>query len=491
MNFYNELSYTGQIWTRDSFDNILTLNQKVSSIYEKYKFFNLNFYKELQSNNIISFDVFYDSIFLQTKTGYIFEKYTSNDDTISPYNKINNFNSNKVNNLDYWFDEKNKIVYIFEFTFPETPNIPINPYTNLATIQYAFTFRQFDTKTGEFKNLLKDNIRFYISDYIDFDNTNGITEDPKLTYNSDTELFNASFIIKNTSNSVGLISMNFDKKEIKEVNVYIPFGKVKPYGFIPTPTPTPTTTPPSTPVQTPTPTPTPSRIPPFFVCGYDVNTTSGFNGFKTMMEFDVLTPINGTFSYSCSNLNGMTVVPGESGTTIVLNSEYIIKQSCGNDGSPYVADDSFIFFNNVIKKNFKISYDFYLTDYSDIENCRSGGKHLVVLAKTQNSVTGNKSFQFGSWSSDFSNTVPRISIDPLYDSTCYIEDPLNAWSSIPQSKQTWRRRTFIKNGNTLSLQETGFSAITITRPFISATQGYVGLRIGPSVRIKNVIIEDL
>jgi hypothetical protein len=71
----------------------------------------------------------------------------------------------------------------------------------------------------------------------------------------ESEYFTSSF----EYNEFGLISINFNEKDIKEINTFIPFGNVKPLTYTPpsTPTPTPTVTP--TPV---TPTPTPTHLPP-------------------------------------------------------------------------------------------------------------------------------------------------------------------------------------------------------------------------------------
>ena len=280
MDFYRQINEFGNGWMRDSFDNIITLNEKLSAIYKKYENVNLPFYNELISNNIKGFDIFYDTFFIKTNIGYVFEKYKFENNEIKPFNKLNYFNVNNVNNLDYWFDEIEKIVYIFDFVLTPPKVAIVEIVDGLATIQFSFIFKSFDTKDAVYKNLISETIKFVVSDFEGLDTTNGIVEDPKITYNRDTKLFNASFLVKNELDSIGIISMNFNKTEIKEINAYIPFGKPLDYDYRPTPTPTPTPTvtptitrtPSHTPTQTPsqsrgitptpTHTPTPSTTPP-------------------------------------------------------------------------------------------------------------------------------------------------------------------------------------------------------------------------------------
>jgi hypothetical protein len=252
MDFYNETNFIGELWSRDADNNIFSVNQSLSSIFRKYKDSNVTFYNELTSNNIKKFDLFYDSFFIQTQTGYIFEKYVTDNNNIEPFDKINNFSSNKTDyNVDYWFDEINKNVYLFEFF----PTSYIEPRQNLNAIQFSFIFKCFDTKTNIIKDLLKENVIFWIENPENL-NSNGVLEHPKLTYNNDTNTFNVSFIVKNDISKTGMVSMNFKEKQIIKIDTFIPYGTVKPY-IEPSPTPQATNIPPSqTPSITPTLTPT-------------------------------------------------------------------------------------------------------------------------------------------------------------------------------------------------------------------------------------------
>jgi hypothetical protein len=224
-------SYLGQMWMRDSNDNVYPLNEALSAVFLKYKKQKNTFYNELTSNRIKNFETFYDSFFIQTKSGYVFEKYTSQESFITPYNKIDNFNSNKTNNnIDYWFDETSGIVYFFEFV--DSGFTP--PLLDYSMVQYAFNFKSFDTKNNIISNHLNNKIYFWLYQPINLFMTNGYTGDPKLSYNPETKTFNVSFTIKNDlQTSLGIISMNFKKDEILEINTWIPFGDVMPLGYEP------------------------------------------------------------------------------------------------------------------------------------------------------------------------------------------------------------------------------------------------------------------
>jgi len=291
MDFYREKELEGQLWIRNTNDQVQPANVVLSAIYLKYKIPTPSFYEDLISNNIVKFDVFYDTFFIQTSGGYFFEKYTVQNSEIIPYNKINNFNGLQTkNNIDYWFSENKKIVYTVEFIRPSLDFI--EPTEDGAILQFGFNFKSFNLETSETKILLNELTTIELISAVDLMESNGIKEDPKLTYNAYTNNFNLSFLIRNDVKKFGIVSINFNEFETKEINLYIPYGIVKNSTNtyikpIPTATPntsqtptptntptqtqtptqtnTPTRTPTPTRTQTPTPTPTPTPAPPSMV----------------------------------------------------------------------------------------------------------------------------------------------------------------------------------------------------------------------------------
>jgi hypothetical protein len=261
MNFYRERELEGQLWVRDVNDQIQPANIVLSAFYLKYQIPNQSFYNDLMLNSIIKFDIFYDTFFIQTSGGYIFEKYVTQNSQIIPYNKINNFNGLQTNNnIDYWFSETKKIVYTIEFIKPILNFI--EPTEDGAILQFGINFKAFNLQTGETKILLNELTTIELTSAVDLMESNGIKEDPKLTFNSYTNNFNLSFLIRNDVKKFGIVSINFNEFETKEINLYIPYGIVKnaTNTYIkPAPTATPNSSQTPTPTNTPTQTQTPTQ----------------------------------------------------------------------------------------------------------------------------------------------------------------------------------------------------------------------------------------
>jgi hypothetical protein len=232
MNFYEEKKYTGEVWVRNTNDLVYPLPTALSAIFLKYKLINADFYNELQLNKINAFEIFYDTLFIQTQTGYILEKYTYDGSGFLPSNQINNFNAFKKGlAMDYWFDEVDKKIYTFEVL--SSYSIENSGFINVLNI--PFEFKSFNLKNGESDIILSLNqqLSFTTIDVPSLDEngsfistffTNNFLSDPKLTYNIDTNVFNASFVIKDFFSNFGLLSMNFNKKEVLEFNGMLPFG---------------------------------------------------------------------------------------------------------------------------------------------------------------------------------------------------------------------------------------------------------------------------
>ena len=205
---------------RDLKNNVDSISNMLSSIILKYKNINYNFYYYLNSNEITRFDLFYDTFFIETPSGYIFEKFYIESESIFPFNKINLFNERKTTAVDYWYSENKNKIYFTEIDF-----IPSNN-TDENYIDFILYFKNFDCTTGLGNNLLTNEIRIFF-DTIDNWNRSKVTfENPKLTYNLDTKKFNVSFILRNSAKTLSLISINILNKnnpEIIEINSFIPF----------------------------------------------------------------------------------------------------------------------------------------------------------------------------------------------------------------------------------------------------------------------------
>jgi hypothetical protein len=214
MSIYYNKQIPGELWLRDLDNNVTAGNKVLSSIFLKYKNINETFYSELTSNKINKFDVIFDTIFIETNSGFIFEKFYIDGGAIVPFNQINFFNFRKNTTVDYWYSEtKNKVFYT-EIAYVIDPNKqPIDQY-----ISFTLVFNSFDCTTGLSTPLLFKNIKIAYKSIENWDDNNFLLENPKITYNSDTKTFNISFILRNSINTFGLISINILDKDIPEMS---------------------------------------------------------------------------------------------------------------------------------------------------------------------------------------------------------------------------------------------------------------------------------
>lgn len=217
MSDFIEKFESGEMWLRYPSGVIYPAPSALSSLYLKYSPIDSDFYAELKQNEILRFDNFYDTIFIETKSGHIFDQLTFEDNAFVPTNLDNRFKDTKENYvaLDYWLDEKNKKIYT-----------SINQYnvSSLSSVQIGIMMEQFDI----IRNLF--NLKLFYEIKLDFGaniyTKTPILEPPKLTYNIDTRRFNISFIIRGPNKEMGLISSNVAKYEyldVEEVNCFLPF----------------------------------------------------------------------------------------------------------------------------------------------------------------------------------------------------------------------------------------------------------------------------
>jgi hypothetical protein len=186
------------------------------SATDQYKF-----YQDFKSNNIVKFDVFYDSFYIQTSSGYVFEKVVFDNYELYPYTEFNYFNSNNSTYVDYWFDENEKNVYICDFIDSK--------YNTISSINLNLIFNKFNISNGSTTNVLDVTAKIILLSAKNVYYYKTTREDPKLTYNSDTNTFNVSFLLKNDINQFGIVSINLKKGkniQIDRINANIPFATV-------------------------------------------------------------------------------------------------------------------------------------------------------------------------------------------------------------------------------------------------------------------------
>jgi len=224
-NIYYNRQVPGELWLRDLQDNIFSSTEILSSVYEKYSGLNSTFFSELTSNDICRFDIFYDSMLLETNSGYIFEKFYTENNQLKPYTQLNLFNSTKTTRMDYWFDERKNKIYIAELYWAFNLDIPEKCF------DFILIFKSFNRETGQIKNEIIDIIRLSYTESINWNEFNLIftMENPKITYNFDTKKFNVSFVLRNSVNEMGIVSINIDDKDspkVLSVDGFLPYFNI-------------------------------------------------------------------------------------------------------------------------------------------------------------------------------------------------------------------------------------------------------------------------
>jgi hypothetical protein len=248
----------GELWLRSPNGDKQLASMLLNNIYAKYETLNPSvtsnlygvvygndqaiydtFYGELTSNQITRFDSFYDSIFIETKSGCIFEKIYTEDNLIKPFTVSDNFTAKHNvhpgflsydSYVDYWFDESNnRVFYVYLSNLKENKDFP-------DRFAFAVIVNIFDCNTGLIRTVMLWKVVLNLIAKDGWDPFNFIIEPPKLTFNSTTRTFNVSFLLKNENKQFGLISVNFKQSdtlqnglyEIKEVNGHLPFFTIDP-----------------------------------------------------------------------------------------------------------------------------------------------------------------------------------------------------------------------------------------------------------------------
>jgi hypothetical protein len=217
VSVYNDQINIGELWTRKTNGLVETSLDSLSAIFSKYQGVDSLFYNDLITNNIKNFDVFYDSIFIETENGYIIEKfYVDNDYNLYPYNTNSFFTKKQNQNTKYWFDENRSKIYFVDIYFDEQQ-------TN--TIEFDLKLKEFDCKTGFLYLKMHEKFYFTFEYILEWGGVMPIFEPPVISYNNFTKKFNISFIIRNNQLNMGLFSIMIEEDknfEIDRVDFHVP-----------------------------------------------------------------------------------------------------------------------------------------------------------------------------------------------------------------------------------------------------------------------------
>jgi hypothetical protein len=220
MNKLIENQTSGEIWMRTPSGKILPSTDALSALNLKYSTIDSIFHFELINNEIKRFDFFYDVIFIETASGYIFDKLSKNETALIPENNDNRLTTTANGNKfpDYWLDEVNKKIYVVDNEIK---------YWTSVSVKINVKIKQFDITKNLYSTKFSYDIELIYS--------NNITKKPtiepcKISYNLDTRCFNVSFILRGNNEEFGLISSTLKKNQnlvIDNINCLLPYTTVQ------------------------------------------------------------------------------------------------------------------------------------------------------------------------------------------------------------------------------------------------------------------------
>lgn len=238
-SFYEKNLQRGELWLKSPEGVVMSAAESLNDVFSKYTNSNqtdigtvdqggenaTTFYTELTSGGeILRFDVLQDVLFVETKSGNLFDQIIYENGKIKPLTQDNNFftslSARRMGFPDYWFDENNRKIYI-------VTNKMLSHSADLSGCLIEYIVEQFDMNSSVL------DVKLYFSLHYNFGILGyypnfPIMEPPKLTYNKSTKMFNVSHILRGPRKHFGFVSINILKDQnldVKEINAFFPYGK--------------------------------------------------------------------------------------------------------------------------------------------------------------------------------------------------------------------------------------------------------------------------
>ncbi len=195
-NIWTQHSIPGELWIRDLIGNIAPPSELLSRVIDTNSS-NIEITNDITSGRILNFDIFYDTLLIQTPSNIVFERLNMDFDDGEIYSIADNSSTYNCNSSEFagaWLNEKDKLV---TFAYM-SGNYPIIHQLDIDNSNYRTLF-------GPNSNL--ENWQIELESF----------STPKLTYNTIQNTFNITFKAVSASQEVLIVS-NFNYEDTYILN---------------------------------------------------------------------------------------------------------------------------------------------------------------------------------------------------------------------------------------------------------------------------------
>jgi len=180
LTIYEKRQLPGELWTRDARNTIKIAQESLASVYDNFYILNTSFETQL-SSYLKDFDIWYDTIMLNTTAYLLFAKISFDYDTNEIYTIADNIHRIPICDGHFggtWFHEEEKSVIIC--------------MVNSSDYVYYPVLYSLDLETNILEKVLNDSTGTIITSIASIQLS--AIEDPVFTYNKEYNKYNVSFV---------------------------------------------------------------------------------------------------------------------------------------------------------------------------------------------------------------------------------------------------------------------------------------------------------
>ena len=214
-SLYEERIQVGELWSRSETNLILPISAALSGFYDTVNSFSENAATEMANGQIKSFEVWFDTMMIETPNFVLFSKlnfdFENNDSVFTIADEV----------TIYELLSCDDTVFAGTWFYPEEKKAVMCNISNSTGYYYPIMYN-LDLETFEFKNIFTDNLSGAIQGLSAFTFTE--VEKPVFTYNNVTKTYDVSFKCETAGHVYPLITtikMNDEDTKISYNNVSV------------------------------------------------------------------------------------------------------------------------------------------------------------------------------------------------------------------------------------------------------------------------------